>query len=91
MAAAWREREAAYAEDSLARGLEALAGIRMAREDVPARADHLFLGSERDPLSPVPPSAAADPRWRLFPGGHLPFLDFPHHVAPLLAGGDPRR
>lgn len=88
MAAAWRGREAAYPEASLALGLETLAAVHLAPEEVSARAGHLFLASPGDPLSPAPPSAAGDPRWRLYPGGHLPFLDFPRLVAPLLAGAD---
>jgi hypothetical protein len=88
MAGAWRDREAAYTEASLARGLETLASVHLAEADVPAPAGLLFLASPADPLSPAPPSAAADPRWRPYPGGHLPFLDFSHLVAPLLSGAD---
>jgi hypothetical protein len=88
MASAWRDREAAYTDASLARGLETLASVHLAAADVPSPAGHLLLASPEDPLSPAPPSAAADPDWRPYPGGHLPFLDFPHLVSPLLAGID---
>jgi hypothetical protein len=91
MAEGWRRRAGAYTTESLARGLETLAGIHMARETLPSPTGHLYLASAEDPLSPAPPSAATDPRWRFYPRGHLPFLDFPELVAPLLAGaGRPR-
>lgn len=83
-AEAWDRRAHAYADASLARGLEALAGISLAREKTPPAPDHLFLASPEDPLSPAPSAAATDPRWRLYPRGHLPFLDFPHIVGALL-------
>jgi hypothetical protein len=84
MAAAWEAQARAYADASLARGLEALAGIHAARESLPPSPEPVFVGSPDDPLSPAPPGAAADPQWRLYPRGHLPFLDFPHLLAPLL-------
>jgi hypothetical protein len=84
LAEAWETRASAYADGSLVRGLECLAGTRLARESLPPAPGLLFLGSPEDPLSPAPPGAAADPGWRLYPRGHLPFLDFPHIVAPWL-------
>ena len=100
MAAAWEERVRAYADGSLARGLEALAGISLDRGRVPASPARIFLASPEDPLAPAPSDTAwaadayTDPytdayadagrAWRLYPRGHLPFLDFPDLVAPLL-------
>ncbi len=91
MAAAWRDRAAGYTAESLARGLECLAGSRLASESAPPSLGLAFLASPLDPLSPALPGTAAVPGWTLYPRGHLPFLDVPRLVAPLLAGnGGPR-
>lgn len=86
LAEAWDARVHGYPDASLVSGLQALAENHLDKEKLPAIPGHLFLASPEDPLSPAAPGAAADPRWRLYPRGHLPFLDFPRIVAPLLAG-----
>jgi hypothetical protein len=84
LAEAWNARARAYADESLVRGLEALAEIHLAPASVPRGCEIVFLASAEDPLSPAPPGIAADARWRAYPRGHLPFLDFPQLVGPLL-------
>jgi hypothetical protein len=84
LAEAWNARVRAYPDASLVLGLETLADLHLRKEKLPVQSGLAFLASPEDPLSPAPPGAAADPRWRLYPRGHLPFLDFPRIVAPLL-------
>lgn len=87
MAAAWKAQADVYPTESLARGLRALAEIEVAPASPVASGRHIFLSSPRDPLSPAPAEPCKD--WRLYPSGHLPFLEFPAQVADLLEGGSP--
>lgn len=80
----WEACARGYTAATLVRGLEILAGTHLAPEAFLSPARHLLLASPGDPLSPALPAAAADPRWRLYPRGHLPFLDFPDILAPWL-------
>jgi hypothetical protein len=86
---AWTCRAAAYPADSLARGLAVLAETQVDPAAAGLEAC-LFLASEADPLAPVPSGLEGDLRLRTYPAGHLPFLDYPETVGPLLrAGGGP--
>ncbi|MBW8887357.1 MAG: hypothetical protein JF616_06305 [Fibrobacteres bacterium] len=81
-AEAWDARVRSYSDDSLVLGLRTLAEAHLEKARLPSVPGLVFLASPEDPLSPAAPGA--DPRWRSYPGGHLPFLDFPGLVAPLL-------
>lgn len=84
LAEAWHARARAYADDTLVRGLEALAEIHLQPESIPRGSEIVFLASPEDPLSPAPSGIGVDAPWRAYPRGHLPFLDFPQLVGPLL-------
>jgi len=84
LAEAWDARVRTYPDESLVLGLQTLAEVHLAKGSFPSIPGLVFLASPEDPLSPSAPGAGADPRWRLYPRGHLPFLDFPRIVAPLL-------
>jgi len=73
--------------ESLLKGLEALGGMQVARERVPANHRHHFLASAQDPLAPPARESFPGPGWIGYPQGPLPFLDHPDLLQPLLDGG----
>lgn len=84
---AWRRQAEAYPLEALASGLEALGRLK-ADPDAPAiRTGRLALvASAGDPLAPAGAAASGQGRrgWTAYPAGHLPFLDYPEIVRPLL-------
>jgi hypothetical protein len=80
---AWKAQSRAYPLDTLLQGLEALAEIRVGGGAAPSGS--IFLSSRTDPVAPTPRGVDAGPAWVLYPTGHLPFLDYPATLAPLLA------
>lgn len=92
---AWRAQSREYSFDSLAAGLEALGSIRIDPASLPRRSDaagrHILLASDADPLAPAAVQLAGLPGEMQaglagYPGGHLPFLDYPEAVLSALAG-----
>jgi hypothetical protein len=81
---AWKRQANKYSLDSLLLGLEALGGIKVAPETIPANTRIIFLASELDPLAPSTSQDFSRPGWISYPQGHLPFLDYPDLVKPLL-------
>jgi hypothetical protein len=79
----WRLQARGYSLDSLVQGLETLAEIRVSEN---ALEGVTFVASRTDPVAPAPRGVAEGPRWILYPKGHLPFLDYPNLVGPLLSG-----
>ncbi len=89
MAEAWLRQSAAYAPASLLQGLEFLGATVIDRSALPASERHFFLASPQDPLAPTPRGVFPGKEWHGYPRGHLPFLDHPDLLAPLLEGSRP--
>jgi hypothetical protein len=87
--AAWLGQSAGYALPALLQGLEYLGATVVDRAAVPASDRHFFLASPQDPLSPTPRGVSPGREWIAYSRGHLPFLDYPDLLGPLLAGGRP--
>ena len=83
---AWKIQSRAYSLDSLLAGLAALNDIKVMRTSLPAHDRHTFFASAQDPLAPPNREDFPGPRWIGFPKGHLPFLDYPDLLRPLLSG-----
>jgi hypothetical protein len=81
---AWIRQAEGYSLDALVAGLEALGSLAADPSALEARPGIAFVASARDPLAPPPRGRVAGSAWTFFPGGHLPFLDFPDIVRPLL-------
>lgn len=81
---AWLAQSRNHPLESLLEGLEALGGLRIERDLLPPQARRHFLASARDPLSPPAREAFPGPGWIGYPQGHLPFLDYPDLLRPLL-------
>lgn len=87
--AAWLRQSAGYPLPALLRGLEYLGGAAADRAALPASDRHFFLASPRDPVSPAPRGVFPGREWIGYARGHLPFLDHPDLLGPLLDGGRP--
>lgn len=83
-AEAWRRQADVYSLDALVAGLEALGSLAADPAALETRPGIAFVASGRDPLAPPPRGRVAGAAWSFYPGGHLPFLDFPDIVRPLL-------
>ena len=83
---AWKIQSRGYSLDSLLAGLAALNDIKVLRASLPTHERHTFLASARDPLAPPNREDFPGPKWIGFPKGHLPFLDYPDLLRPLLSG-----
>ncbi|MDB5103301.1 MAG: hypothetical protein JWP91_990 [Fibrobacteres bacterium] len=86
---AWSRQSAGYGMPALLQGLEFLGGTVVKRAELPASERHLFLASPQDPLSPTPRGVFPGREWHGYPRGHLPFLDHPELLGPLLDGAGP--
>src|SRR5690606_3115254 len=86
---AWHGQTRRYSTASLAQGLEVLAGTS-AKIPPGGRAGHaaghFHLASLRDPLAPQAEGAIPSGGWTAYERGHLPFLDYPELMDPLLSG-----
>lgn len=83
--AAWLRQADGYALADLVAGLEALLNFTVDPTHPSLTAAGLRLvAGERDPLAPAGPEVPGAPARVLYPEGHLPFLDHPNLVAPLL-------
>jgi hypothetical protein len=82
--AEWARQSEGYSLDALVAGLEALGSLAADPAALETRPGLAFVASARDPLAPPPRGRVAGSAWTFFPGGHLPFLDFPDIVRPLL-------
>jgi hypothetical protein len=85
---AWLVQSQRYSQASLERGLEMLGGTSVSIQAVGRHghpAGHFFLASSRDPLAPPPGGAFPSGNWVAYPRGHLPFLDYPELLNPLLS------
>lgn len=87
--AAWLRQADGYALVDLVAGLEALLNLAVdpAHPSLAAAGLRLMAG-ERDPLAPAGPEVSGAPKRVLYPEGHLPFLDHPDLVEPLLGPTD---
>jgi hypothetical protein len=81
---AWLGQAGGYELPALLGGLEALAESKVDRAALPPRPFHAFLASPQDPLAPTPRGIFPGKDWIAYPGGHLPFLEHPALLAPLL-------
>lgn len=82
----WRRQSEGYSLETLVRGLEALRDLRADPGRIFGDERVTFLASPRDPMSPWSGSGATLRSWVPYPRGHLPFLEFPGLLAPLLSG-----
>jgi hypothetical protein len=85
----WLRQSTGYPLPVLLQGLEYLGGTVVDRAALPASERHFFLASPQDPLSPTPRGVSPGREWIGYPRGHLPFLDCPELLAPLLDGARP--
>jgi hypothetical protein len=85
--AAWLAQSRSYSLAALLQGLEFLGGTAVDRDTVPGNPRHLFLASPQDPLAPTPRGVFPGREWIGYPRGHMPFLDHPELLAPLLNAG----
>jgi hypothetical protein len=83
-AEAWLRQSVGYSLDALVAGLETLGSLAADPAALEGRAGLAFVASARDPLAPPPRGRVVGSAWTFYPGGHLPFLDFPDIVRPLL-------
>ena len=81
---AWMAQSRTYSLESLLEGLDALGSVRVDRQRLPVSDRHHFLASVQDPLAPPTREAFPGPGWIGYPQGHLPFLDHPELLRPLL-------
>ncbi len=86
---AWKIQSRKYTLDALLEGLEALGGIVIKNSQLPKNPRHVFLCSVKDPLAPPNREDFPGPGWIGYPEGHLPFLDYPNLLRPLLDGHFP--
>ncbi|HKP95091.1 MAG TPA: hypothetical protein VJ385_04970 [Fibrobacteria bacterium] len=84
--AAWLGQSRTYGLESLLQGLEVLGSTVLDRAALPADNRHFFLSSPRDPLAPTPRGEFPRGTWIAYPQGHLPFLDHPGLLGPILDG-----
>jgi pimeloyl-ACP methyl ester carboxylesterase len=87
--AAWLRQSRGYALAALLQGLEFLGAAVVDRAALPVSGRHFFLASPQDPLAPTPRGVSPGREWIGYPRGHLPFLDCPDLLGPLLEGGRP--
>jgi hypothetical protein len=85
-AEAWKLQSHGYSLTTLLEGLEALGGIRVARLSLPSYPKLSFLASAHDPLAPPTREDFPALGWTGYSHGHLPFLDYPELLRPLLGG-----
>lgn len=88
--ASWLRQSTGYPLPALLQGLEYLRDTVVDRGSLPASERHFFLASPQDPLSPAPRGVSPGREWIGYPRGHLPFLDFPDLLRPLLDGVRPQ-
>lgn len=86
---AWLAQSRGYSLETLLKGLEFLGGTVIDREALPVRKNHFFLASPQDPLAPTPRGVFPGREWVGYARGHLPFLDHPDLLGPLLDGVRP--
>ena len=87
--ASWLRQSAGYPLPVLLQGLEYLGGTVVDRAALPASDRHFFLASPMDPISASPRGVYHGREWIGYPRGHLPFLDHPGLLGPLLDGASP--
>jgi hypothetical protein len=83
-AASWLRQADGYTLDTLVAGLETLGSLAADPGALDGRTGLAFVASARDPLAPPPRCRVAGSAWTFYPSGHLPFLEFPDLVRPLL-------
>jgi hypothetical protein len=86
LVSAWIGQSRGYAIASLQQGLEFLRDTVVERSALPANDRHFFLSSPQDPLAPTPRGIFPGKEWIAYARGHLPFLDHPELLAPILEG-----
>ncbi|MDQ3002863.1 MAG: hypothetical protein M3Y08_16570 [Fibrobacterota bacterium] len=84
---AWLLQSRSYSLSALLQGLEFLGGTVVDRDSVPINPRHLFLASPQDPLAPTPRGVFPGREWIGYSRGHMPFMDYPALLAPLLNAG----
>jgi pimeloyl-ACP methyl ester carboxylesterase len=89
LAAAWNRQSLGYSIASLQQGLAFLRDTVVERAALPAHDRHFFLSSPQDPLAPTPRGIFPGKEWIAYARGHLPFLDYPELLSPILEGASP--